>query len=97
MPELVTFNHSLPDDTRLFAINYDLKTKPELKAMAEKFDIDLPVIISSPDTKLPMQKPPYLPATFILGPDGKIKDTIMGEITAAHLRQRLAELKGADE
>ncbi|MEC8904684.1 MAG: TlpA disulfide reductase family protein [Pseudomonadota bacterium] len=97
MPELVTFNHSLPDDTRLFAINYDLKTKPELKAMAKKFDIELPVIVSSPDTKLPMQKPPYLPATFILGPDGKIKDTIMGEITAAHLRQRLAELKGADE
>ena len=96
MPELAAFNQSLPDNTRLFAINYDPKTKPELKAMTEKFAIAVPVIVSSPDTKLPMTKPPYLPATFIVGPDGKIKDTIMGEVTAVHLRQRLTELKGAD-
>ncbi|WP_334020790.1 TlpA family protein disulfide reductase [Alteromonas sp. S015] len=97
MPELAAFNQSLPDNTRLFAINYDPKTKSELKAMTEKFGIALPVIVSSPDTKLPMQKPIYLPATFILGPDGEIKDTIMGEVTAARLHQRLTELRGADE
>ena len=59
--------------------------------------ITIPVIVSSPDTKLPMKKPPYLPATFIIGPDGKVIDTIMGELTAAHLKQRLETLKGANE
>lgn len=96
MPELAKFHASLPQNTSLFAINYDPKTKPELKAMVEKFNIAVPVIISNENTKLPMKKPPYLPATFILGPDGSIKDTIMGEVTAAHLYQRLSALKEAE-
>ena len=64
--------------------------------MTEKFSIKVPVIVNTPDTVLPMAKPPYLPATYIVGPDGKVKDTLMGEITAAGLRQRLIELKGAE-
>lgn len=93
MPELALFHQSLPKNTRLFAINYDIKTKHELSAMIKEFDIAVPVIVSSPDTKLPMEKPPYLPATFILGPEGRVIDTIMGEVTAESLRQRLSELK----
>ncbi|AXT40183.1 TlpA family protein disulfide reductase [Alteromonas sp. BL110] len=97
MPELALFHQSLPNDTQLFAINYDPKTKAELTAMIKKHDIAVPVVISSSDTKLPMDKPPYLPATFIVGPNGNIKDTIMGEVTAAKLRQRLSELKSAEQ
>lgn len=95
MPELASFNQSLPDDTLLFAVNYDPKTKTELIEMTKKYGIALPVIVSTSDTKLPMVKPPYLPATFIIGPDGNIRDTIMGEVTASSLHQRLNELKGA--
>lgn len=95
MPELASFHQSLPDDTQLFAVNYDPKTKTELIDMKKKYGIAVPVIISTSDTKLPMVKPPYLPATFIVGPDGNIKDTIMGEVTASSLHQRLNELKGA--
>lgn len=96
MPELASFHQSLPSGTQLFAINYDPKTKAELTAMSKKYDIAVPVIVSSSDTKLPMAKPPYLPATFIVGPDGKIKDTIMGEVTADDLHQRLIKLKSAE-
>lgn len=95
MPELADFNSSLPEKTRLFAINYDPKTPVELAEMTKAFNITIPVIVSAKDTILPMKKPPYLPATFIVGPDGKVVDTIMGELTAEHLRQRLKELKGA--
>ena len=95
MPELASFHQSLPDDTQLFAVNYDPKTKTELIDMTKKYGIAVPVIVSTSDTKLPMVKPPYLPATFIVGPDGNIKDTIMGEVTASSLHQRLNELKGA--
>ena len=96
MPELASFHQSPPDNTQLFAINYDPKTQSELIQMTEKFSIKVPVIVNTPDTVLPMAKPPYLPATYIVGPDGKVKDTLMGEITAAGLRQRLIELKGAE-
>lgn len=97
MPELAIFNSLLPEKTQLFAINYDPKSASELAEMTKEFNITIPVIVSSPDTKLPMKKPPYLPATFIIGPDGKVIDTIMGELTAAHLKQRLETLKGANK
>ncbi len=93
MPELAKFNASLPSNTKLFAVNYDLKTLSELKEMTVKYNITIPVIVSSQSTALPMEKPPYLPATFIIGPEGKVVDTIMGELTAAHLTQRLQALK----
>ncbi|MFZ8201669.1 TlpA family protein disulfide reductase [Alteromonas portus] len=95
MPELASFHQSRPDNTQLFAINYDPKTKSELITMTKEFNITVPVIVSAPDIKLPMSKPPYLPATYIIGPDGEVKETLMGEVTASSLRQRLNELKGA--
>lgn len=93
MPELNYFGNNLPENTTLFAINYDIKTEQELVDMVEKFDINIPVIVALPSTVLPMKKPPYLPATFIIGPDGKVVDTIMGEVTADEIRERLATLQ----
>lgn len=95
MPELNRFNTQLPDDTLIFAINYDRKTRVELEEMANKFDINVPIIFASDATHLPMKKPPYLPATFIIGPDGELGDTLMGEVTEAQLRERITSLKNA--
>ncbi len=93
MPELHEFNHTLPANTKLFAINYDSLSHSDLVAMLAEHKITLDVIEANEDTLLPMGKPHYLPATFIIGPDGKVKDTIMGEVTALTLAQRLAQLK----
>ena len=95
MPELNALGQELPENTRLFAINYDIKTEQELKEMVEKFDIDIPVIVAERNTSLPMKRPPYLPATFIIGPQGKVADTIMGEVTADEIRQRLNALQSS--
>ncbi|NDV92908.1 redoxin domain-containing protein [Alteromonas sp. 345S023] len=93
MPELHSFNQNLPSNTYLFAINYDNLSKKELAKMLQKHNITLPVIQANKDTQLPMEKPPYLPATFIIGPDGEIKDTIMGEVSGAMLRARIQTLQ----
>jgi hypothetical protein len=95
MPELNALGQDLPENTRLFAINYDIKTEQELEEMVEKFDIDIPVIVAERNTSLPMKRPPYLPATFIIGPQGKVADTIMGEVTADEIRQRLSALQSS--
>lgn len=93
MPELHHFNQNLPDNTHLFAINYDKLSDSDLAAMLATHNITLKVIRADEDTQLPMQKPGYLPATFIIGPDGEVKDTIMGEVSAAMLKSRLQVLQ----
>jgi thiol-disulfide isomerase/thioredoxin len=93
MPELHSFNQNLPTNTYLFAINYDNLSEKALAEMLQKHAITLPVIQANKDTLLPMKKPPYLPATFIIGPDGEVKDTIMGEVSEAMLRSHLQALQ----
>jgi len=93
MPELHEFDRALPANTKLFAINYDALSHSDLVAMLSAHKITLKVIEANEDTLLPMAKPNYLPATFIIGPDGRVRDTIMGEVTASSLTQRLAQLK----
>ncbi|BFT30444.1 TlpA disulfide reductase family protein [Alteromonas sp. D210916BOD_24] len=97
MPELNSLSQNLPANTRLFAINYDHKTVAELRAMAQQFTIEVPLIVADEKTRLPMKKPPYLPATFIVGPSGEVVDTIMGEVTADGIRQRLSAMQNIDE
>jgi len=93
MPELNAFHRQLPENTLLFAINYDRKSESDLSEMAEKFNIHIPIIVAEDSTVLPMQKPSYLPATFIIGPDGKVADTIMGEVTSKEIKRRLTEMQ----
>lgn len=93
MPELHHLNKSLPPNTRLFAINYDVLSLDELGAMTEKFEITLNVIVAKEDINLPIKRPPYLPATYIIGPEGDVESTIMGEVTAELLTQKIAQLQ----
>ncbi len=93
MPELNAFSQNLPEDTLLFAINYDRQTSTQIAEMANKYTIEVPIIFASENTELPMEKPPYLPATFIVGPEGKVVDTIMGEVSEQELRERIQQLK----
>ncbi len=97
MPELNALNKSLPQSTQLFAINYDKKNLAELNEMVLRYAIDIPVIVTDERTQLPMQKPTYLPATFIVGPQGKVITTIMGEVTAEEVRRRIRQLKDGGE
>lgn len=95
MPELNAFSQNLPENTLLFAINYDKQTSTQITEMANKYTIEVPIIFASENTVLPMEKPPYLPATFIVGPEGKVVDTIMGEVSDQELRERIQQLKTA--
>lgn len=93
MPELAKFSQNLPENTHIFAVNYDRQTKTALKEMVTRFDIKVPVVFANEGTRMPMEKPQYLPATFIVGPEGTVVDTIMGEITQEALTRRLVSLK----
>ena len=93
MPELHHLGDNLPPNTSLFAINYDVLPKDDLQAMADKFGITLNLIMANEETRLPITKPPYLPATYIVGPQGQVQAEILGEVTADMLKDKIAELQ----
>lgn len=93
IPELVAFDETKPADTELFAVSYDPLSKARLMELKEKYQINLPLIVPDKNMIMPMERPPYLPATFIIGPDGKVKKTLMGEVSQALLTETIETLK----
>ncbi|MDO6569113.1 TlpA disulfide reductase family protein [Alteromonas sp. 1_MG-2023] len=93
MPELHQLNKNLPPKTHLFAINYDVLPVSDLQVMMNKFEITLNVIMANEETHLPISKPPYLPATYIIGPEGQVRAEILGEVTADILTDKIHELQ----
>lgn len=93
MPELHAFAKSTADNVYTFAINYDPMSTSQRDAMLTQFNISLDVIVVDEGTVLPMKKPAYLPATYIVSPKGEVVDTVLGEVTAELLHQRLARLQ----
>lgn len=93
MPELHHFENNAPSNTKIFAVNFDVMSKEDLREMAEEHNIQLDVIYVDESTVLPMEKPPYLPATYIIAPDGKVVDAIMGEVSSDLLNDRLQLLQ----
>lgn len=93
MPELNALSANPPDNTRIFAVNYDLKSPQALRKMASDYDIQVALIVAEEHTSLAVPRPAYLPATYIVGPDGEVRKALMGEVTESGLRQAIATLQ----
>lgn len=93
MPELNALAAAPPDDTRIFAVNYDLKSPDALRKMATEYNIQVELIVANEQTTLAVPRPSYLPATYIVGPDGEVRKALMGEVSEAALRDAISALK----
>ncbi|MCW8108121.1 TlpA family protein disulfide reductase [Alteromonas ponticola] len=93
LPELNRFADSVDEDVKLFGVNYDPMPTPEIQALIREFKIQFPVIPNEVDNKLPTQTPGYLPATFIIAPNGDVAATLFGEQTEKGLHQKIQALK----
>ena len=92
IPELNEFHHSIKEqDIRLFGVSYDAMQDHELRILAQKYDIQFP-LITDIETKLPFETPQYLPATYLIRPDGTVAGQLLGEQSIESLH---AAIKGA--
>nr|WP_136252249.1 TlpA disulfide reductase family protein [Ningiella ruwaisensis] len=94
VPELSRFNQIKPYNTQLFAISYDNLTDEKLKAIKEKYNMQFD-LINKIDKPFPFDKPEFLPATYILNPDGSLKGQLFGEQTAENLLSVLSDSNSA--
>ncbi len=92
IPELNEFYHQKPKNVHLFAISYDDLSNDELTALVEKYSIAFP-IISDVVTPFPFSKPDFLPATFVLKPNGELAGQLLGEQTLDALFEAVDSVK----
>ncbi|MBF7072876.1 TlpA family protein disulfide reductase [Glaciecola sp. MH2013] len=92
IPELNHFQEkALADNTKikLFGVSYDAMQDHELQLIADKYDIQFP-LITDVDTALPFELPKYLPATYLIRPDGSLAGQLLGEQSARSLQEAIS-------
>jgi thiol-disulfide isomerase/thioredoxin len=90
IPELNEFHELSNSDGNalLFGISYDAMQDHELSLLADKYSISFP-LINSVEKKLPFPPPKYLPATYLIRPDGTLAGQLLGEQNINSLKQAI--------
>ncbi len=84
IPELNKLHHDMSvtnKKIKVFGVNFDGVLGHELEEQASQFSIEFPILIQDPSQKLGYQRPNVVPATYLIGPDGQVKDVLLGPQT----------------
>jgi len=88
MPELNKFYQAHKDkDAVVLGVSYDPLSPGQIEKFAKKLNVSYPMLQTFPAQVYGLGDISVLPATFIIGPDGKLKKKIFGPVTMAELRQ----------
>ncbi len=85
LPELNEFQRRHGARAVLFSVNFDGLAGDELAAQVQKLGIETPVLLQDPASQLGVERPKALPTTFVFGPDGTLRQTLLGPQTQASL------------
>ncbi|MBD8480669.1 TlpA disulfide reductase family protein [Pseudomonas coleopterorum] len=95
IPELNALSQSLQGQgVRVLGVNFDNLQGEELSAAAQTLGIDFPVLAQDPAPRFALPRSQGLPVTYIIDDQGKLREQLMGEQTAAGIKERLAALQG---
>lgn len=90
IPELNRLEQELRDKgAQVLGVNFDVLQGEALARAAEAFDIRFTVLAQDPAERLELPRNDVLPVTYIIGADGRLRERLVGEQTAAGLRARL--------
>ena len=90
IPELNRLQQELRDKgAQVLGVNFDALRGEALAKAAEAFDIRFTVLAQDPAERLELPRNDVLPVTYIIGADGRLRERLVGEQTAAGLRARL--------
>lgn len=83
IPELAAVDAR--DGITVLAVNYDGISGPALESLGRRMGIGFTMLTDSPAQALGWDMPGALPATFVIAPDGSLKQTLLGAQTEAGL------------
>ena len=84
IPELNKLNQRHTDITVL-GVNYDGATGDDLASQLAEFGVEFASLETDPAAQLGIPRPVVLPTTIVLGPDGRVVDTLVGPQTLESL------------
>ena len=79
---------------RVLGVNYDGLQGEALQTAVRDFAIRFTVLQQDPAQRLQLPRSEGLPVTFIVDPQGRLREQLLGEQTAEGLATKLAELRG---
>ncbi len=77
----------------VLGVNFDGLQGAELSKASAELGIDYRVLAQDPAERWQLPRAEVLPVTYIVGPDGVLRERLLGEQTAAGLQARLAQLQ----
>ncbi|MES2819364.1 MAG: TlpA disulfide reductase family protein [Pseudomonadota bacterium] len=78
----------------VLGVNFDGAQDDALKQASEALGIGFTVLAQDPAERFALPRSEVLPVTYIVDAQGRLRDTLVGEQTAAGLRVRLSQLRG---
>lgn len=91
--EVPQLNALAKEGVTVLGVNFDNLQGEELRSAASALGIGFRVLAQDPAQRLALPSSEGLPVTYLIGPDGKVRERRVGEQTAAGLKARLAALK----
>ncbi|BBG85661.1 TlpA family protein disulfide reductase [Aeromonas hydrophila] len=82
--------------TAVVMVNYDPATPAELAKLAGQYHIEVPLLIARQEASLPFPRPAGLPTSYLLDGEGKLQQTLVGELTPSRLEALRASVKSLD-
>ena len=72
---------------QVLALSFDSMSAPELAELARRHDIQVPIMQANGEAgaRLPFPRPGQLPTSYLLDADGKLVQTLVGELHQARL------------
>lgn len=93
LPELNQFYHNLHDkNVVMYGVSYDPMPLSNLKDAVKILGIDFPVLADNPNQIWHFEDLSVVPTTFIINPEGKVADTIVGETSEQALTSTMRVL-----
>ena len=85
IPELNAFHREQAGKARVVMVNFDGVSGVVLQEQAKTLGIETTLFDGDAAARLGFDKPQVLPSTYVIGPDGKLRTTLIGPQTTATL------------
>ncbi len=93
IPQLNQLSRELDDGTQILGVNFDGLQGQALLDASRQMGIEFRVLAEDPAARFGLPERKILPVTFIIGPDGELREQLLGEQTADGLRAKLTALR----
>jgi thiol-disulfide isomerase/thioredoxin len=85
IPELNAFHREQAGKARVVMVNFDGVSGAALQEQAASLGIETTLFEGDAATRFGFEKPEVLPSTHVIGPDGTLRQTLLGPQTTATL------------